>query len=72
MMEVTYTDIVFLVFNNLSALKLGKNPFNDFKESFPGMNLTHILSFLKCLLIKLRDILSVHIVSLLPPPFKLN
>ena len=55
-------------FNNLPALKLGKNPFDDFKESFPGMNLTHILLFLKCLLIKHRGILSVDIVSLLPPP----
>ena len=66
----TSTDIISVGLNNLPALSLGKNPANDFKENFPVMNLTHILLFLKCLLIKHRGILSVDIVSLLAPPFK--
>ena len=55
-------------FNSLPALKLGKKPFDDFKESFPGMNLTHILLFLKCLLIKPRCSICSVFNKVIPPP----
>ena len=55
-------------FNSLPALKLGKKPFDDFKESFPGMNLTHILLFVKCLLIKPRCSICSVFNKVIPPP----